>query len=220
MAASRRSRKLGFARERLGFGAHLGEPAAVVGDLGADLGKARFEIGRRAARPRAPPAPRPRAAARLPRIAAVEPRLRLDERRAARGDAAHFAFGGGMAIAGGVGLVLAGRASAAARRVLGVARRGDLGLGRGRGFGAPRQIGARHLQLGLDVGEAVAAGKTPGGPGRRMGGDRKSVPAPQVALRRHQPLARLELAGKPRAVGTRHDADLARAAAPWRPARR
>ena len=43
----------------------------------------------------------------------------------------------------------------------------------------------------LDVGKAIAAGEPPCRRGRRIGGDREAVPAPQVTFLRHQPLAGL-----------------------------
>ena len=48
------------------------------------------------------------------------------------------------------------------------------------------------VQLGLDIGEAVLAGEPARGAGRRIGGDREAVPAPEIAVARDQPLAGLE----------------------------
>ena len=116
---------------------------------------------------------------------------------AARGDAVELALGGGVAVAGGVGLALR-RAPAAAGGVLGLPRRRHFRFGHGHRLPARIEVGAHDAQLRLDVGEAVAAGEAACRPGRRIGGDGEAVPAPQIALLRHQPLAGLELAGDAR----------------------
>src|SRR5262249_54042633 len=65
--------------------------------------------------------------------------------------------------------------------------------------GAPRprlllglHIAPHGLELGLDLSEAVLAGQTARRAGRRIGGDREAVPAPEVALARYQALAGLK----------------------------
>ena len=97
-----------------------------------------------------------------------------------------------MAVARGVGLAL-GLAPAAAGGVLGLPRLRHLAFRRRHGLPPRVEIGARDAQLGLDVGEPVAAGEPARRRGRRVGGDGEAVPAPQIALLRHQPLAGLEL---------------------------
>ena len=87
-------------------------------------------------------------------------------------------------------------------------RRRHFRFGHGHRIAARIEIDPHDAQLRLDVGEAVAAGEAAGRTGRRMGGDGKAVPAPQVAFLRHQPLAGLEIAREARAVGTGDDADL------------
>ena len=64
------------------------------------------------------------------------------------------------------------------------------------------------MQFRLDVGKAVLAGEPARRAGRRIGGDRESVPAPEVALLGHQPLAGLEQLQEPRRVGAFDHADL------------
>ena len=55
-------------------------------------------------------------------------------------------------------------------------------------------VGLRLRQLGFDFGEAAALGEAARGAGRRMRRGSESVPTPQIALGRHQALARLERA--------------------------
>ena len=97
-------------------------------------------------------------------------------------------------------------------------------FGFGRGSGCHRRfrrfnstalvfdIETRGSQFAFDRLQATALGKPPRCAGRRMRRDDKTVPAPQIALVRDEPLAGLEHAGKPRAVGALDDADLGEAA--------
>src|SRR5262249_59470005 len=68
-------------------------------------------------------------------------------------------------------------------------------------------FGARGCQFAFELGEPVALGEAPRG--RRLGirGGRKPVPAPQIALPRHEALSRLELAGEAPPVGAIDDTD-------------
>ena len=100
------------------------------------------------------------------------------------------------------------RAPALAGRGL---RRGGgryLGFRRGHGFLLGFELAPHRLQLRLDVGEPVLAGEAPAGAGRRIGGDRESVPAPEVAVTRDQPLAGLEHRRQARGVRALDHADL------------
>ena len=72
------------------------------------------------------------------------------------------------------------------------------------GFG----IAARSAKLGVDIGEAVLGGEPARGRGRRIRGGRKAVPAPQIALARHQPLAGLQLRDERRPKRAVDHADL------------
>ena len=96
-----------------------------------------------------------------------------------------------MPVARRVRLVLQ-RTPARAGRGLGLGGGGHLGRGRRHGRLLGLDLAAHGLQLGLDIGEAVLAGQTAGRTGRRIDGDREAVPAPEVALARHQALAGLE----------------------------
>ena len=109
-------RKLGFAGQRLRFGAHLrGEPAMAV-DLGphvAELGfgiEARRQLAKRSRRSFM-------GSGRLQAIAG-QAVVRLRQRRAARGMAIDLALGAGMTLARGIGLALR-RAPGIARLALG-----------------------------------------------------------------------------------------------------
>ena len=71
----------------------------------------------------------------------------------------------------------------------------------------PRRRRARR-QFGVDLGEPAALRKPSRGAGRRMRGGDETVPAPQVAFARYQPLAGLERGGKPGAGIALDHADL------------
>ena len=64
--------------------------------------------------------------------------------------------------------------------------------------------------------EPAALGEPARRAGRRMGGDGKAVPAPEIALARNQPLAGLEQRREARPVGALDDADLAEPARQFR----
>ncbi len=194
-----------FARQRLRFRAHLcGEPSVAV-DLGAHVGEPGFglEARRQFVQRRVGTL---MGALHLEAVGGNSA-VRLGERRSPRRVAVDLAFGRGMAFAGGVGLALGGAP--------GVACRG-LGRGRGlqRGLGALQRlplgagVDAGLLQLVLYVDEARALGEPPRRAGRRVRSRDESVPAPDVAFERHQPLAGLELRHQLRAAVARDDADL------------
>src|SRR5262249_58075196 len=69
-------------------------------------------------------------------------------------------------------------------------------------------LAAGRLQFALDVGEPVLAGETACSAGRRIRGNGKAVPAPQVAFARDEPLTRLEQPRKARGVFAGDNADL------------
>ncbi len=144
----------------------------------------------------------------------------LAQRREPRRVAARLALGVRVLVARGVGLVLQ-FAPAVAGGGLGLGRGGHLGLGLGSRLLLGLDLAAHRLQLGLDVGEPVLAGEPAGGAGRRIGGDREAVPAPQIAVARDQALAGLEQldqrARRPRARSRRSAP--AAAPAPWAPSR-
>ncbi len=197
----------GLARQRLRFRAHLGELRALAFDLAAHRGE---------------PAPRylpPAASAASARSASLasgarfvaarrQSRLRLAERRQARGVAARsrarprpgararraascWSSRQRARAAVSAAAVAATSASAAATACC-----------------LASTSRAHRLQLRLDVGEPVLAGEAPAGAGRRIGGDRKSVPAPEVAVARDQPLAGLEHRRQARGVRALDHADL------------
>ena len=129
------------------------------------------------------------------------------QRGFARGVAVDLALGRGMAFARGIGLALRGTPGLAGGG-LGGGRRLQFGLGVFQRLPLGGGVGAGLLQLVFDIDEARAFGETPRGAGRRMGGRDKTVPAPDIAFQRHQPLAGLQLRHQFRAALLRHDADL------------
>ena len=112
-----------------------------------------------------------------------------------------------MTFARGVGLALGG-APGVARRRLGSRGRLELGFGGLERLPLGAGVDAGLLQLVLDVDQPRALGKPPRRAGRRVRRRDKSVPAPDVAFQRHQPLAGLELRHQLRAALSRDDADL------------
>ncbi len=183
----------------------------VVLDLGPHDGEPAFDLGRRRQR-------RERlfglALAGGGLVAARgEPRLRLAERREARRIAAGLAFGFRMPVARGVGQVLR-FAPAGARIGLGLGGSGDFGFRRRDRRVLGLDLAAHRLQFGLDVGEPVLAGEPPRGAGRRIGGDREPVPAPEIAVARDQPLSGLEQLGETLGVGRARPRRSGRAGAP------
>ena len=101
----------------------------------------------------------------------------------------------------------------ASRRALRASR---FGRDRGREFGfggldrvALRLgIAARVAELGIEIGEAVLRREAARRRGRRIRGGGEAVPAPQVAVRRDQPLAGLQLRGERRPDRAIDHADL------------
>src|SRR5690606_39606736 len=71
---------------------------------------------------------------------------------------------------------------------------------------------ARRRKPGFEIGEPVALFETARGCGRRIGGGRVAVPAPQRTLARDEALAGLQFRLKPLAVRGLDDADLRQAA--------
>ena len=183
--------QFGLARQRLRFGAHLRGEAAMAVDLAANGGEPAFRSrGSAAARP----ARRRRSHARLrPRCdrrrdgvwASVSADLRAAWRLISRSVV-------GMALARGIGLALRGTPGLAGGG-LGGGRRLQFGLGVFQRLPLGGGVGAGLLQLVFDIDQARAFGETPRGAGRRMRGGDKTVPAPDVAFQRHQPLAGLQL---------------------------
>ena len=129
------------------------------------------------------------------------------QRRFARGVAVDLALGRGMAFARGIGLALRGTPGLAGGG-LGGGGRLQFGLGVFQRLPLGGGVGAGLLQLVFDIDQARTFGETPCGAGRRVGGGDKTVPAPDVAFQRHQPLAGLQLRHQFRAALLRHDADL------------
>ena len=68
--------------------------------------------------------------------------------------------------------------------------------------------GARLLGLHFEIAKAVLFRQPPRGRRRRLGCLRKSVPAPEIALDRDQPLARLQMMTEVRALRPGHQPDL------------
>ena len=198
-------RQFGLARQRLRFGPHLGGEAAMAVDVGANGGEpgfgleARRQFGQR----------RGGALMRGLGLGAVgiEAAVGFGQRRLPRGVAIDLALGSGMALARGVGLALGG-APGVARRSLGGGCGLQLGLGGFQRLPLGGGIDAGLLQFVFDIDQPRALGETPRRAGRRMRRGDKSVPAPDVAFQRHQPLAGLELRHQLRAALFGDDADL------------
>src|SRR5262249_36099814 len=110
-----------------------------------------------------------------------DPRLRLGQGRALGSAAAQFTLLRSEAVARGVGTALQ---HAPARPSCGLIFRsgGYIGFRVFDRLPLVLDIAACCLQLGLDIGEPVLAGKAPRRTGRRIGGDRKAVPAPEIAF--------------------------------------
>ncbi len=197
--------KLGLARDRLRLAPDLGERAAVAGDHFFDVGELAVEIGGRRQGGECClgfMAPRHRL------VAAGDGALPCFlECGNARGVAADLALGGGMVFARGIGRV-PGLAQVLARLRL---RRNR---GRERRFGGDRDaalvfdLTARGNQFAFDRFEPAALGEPARRAGGGVGGDGKTVPAPQIAIARDEPLAGLEHRRKARAVRAFNHADL------------
>jgi hypothetical protein len=134
-------RQLKLAGERLDFGAHLGEPSAIVRYPNAGLSQPRFELGRRR---QSRSSLRGRGASGIgfshPR---GEPCLCFEQCGAARYDAVELAFGGSMPVTGGISRALQ-VAPARSRRILAIAGRCDFRLGGRDGFASDVKIGAHN----------------------------------------------------------------------------
>ena len=140
----------------------------------------------------------------------IEAAMGFGQRRFARGMAVDLALGIGMAFARRIGLALGG-APGIARRGLGAGRGFQLGLGGFQGLTLGAGIDAGLLKLGFDIDQPRPFGQTTRRAGRRMRRGDKAIPAPDVAFRRHQPLAGLELRYQFSAALLGDDADLRQA---------
>ncbi len=124
--------------------------------------------------------------------------------------AVDLALGVGVALARGVRLAL-GAAPALAPGLFGRRRSLQFGFGDFLIQATGLRVGPGVLQLGLDVDQARALGQPSRRAGRRMRCGDKAVPAPQVAFRRDQPLAALQLRSEVRPLLAADHADLAQA---------
>ena len=205
-------RKLGFARQRLRFRAHLRRKPAMAIDLGPHLAELRFGVEAR--RQLAKRGGRGFMGGGDFRAVAGQAVVGFGQRGAARRVAVDLALGAGMTFARGVGLAL--------RRAPGVARLalGRGGCGDGLTGGGDRLLGrlqrlpplghfrARALDLALDIGKTRALGEAARRAGRGVGRGHEAVPAPDVAFQRYQPLAGLEMCDQFRAALFGDDSDL------------
>ena len=130
---------------------------------------------------------------------------------AAGGDVGEIAFGGGMALARFIGGTLQ-LAPAVARFGLGSIGGGHFLLGLGHDLALGFGMRTRGIELSLDFCQAIAFGEAARRAGGGIGCDCKSVPAPQIALARHQPLAGLQQRHEAIGLGPFHEPDLAQAA--------
>jgi hypothetical protein len=121
---------------------------------------------------------------------ARETGMGFGQRGFARGVAIDLTLGRGMALARRIGFALRGTPGFAGGG-LGGGRRLQFGLGVFQRLPLVRGVGAGLFQLVFDIDEARAFGETPCGAGRRVRSRDKTVPAPDVAFQRHQPLAGL-----------------------------
>ncbi len=137
----------------------------------------------------------------------IEAAVSFCQRRLSRGVAIDLALGIGMTFARGIGLALC-----CAPRIARGSFRGGSGLQLGLGGFQRLSLGAGIdtglLKLVFDVDQSRALGETPRRTGRCVGGGDESIPAPDVAFRRHQPLAGLQLRHQLRAALLGDDADL------------
>ena len=136
-----------------------------------------------------------------------EPGMGFGQRGFARGVAIDLALGRGMAFARRIGLALRGPPGLAGGGFGGGGRL-QFGLGVFQRLPLGGGVGAGLFQLVFDIDEARAFGETPRGAGRRVRRRDKTVPAPDIAFQRHQPLAGLQLRHQFSAALLRHDADL------------
>ena len=179
--------KLGFARERLRFGAHFGEHARACRDLAADVGELALRDRR--------PAAAPRARSRLRRAGrdassrlAVSRALGLGQRGKARGVAARLALGG-MACAS---RALSASRCASRRALRAAVSASPAAQARLRAASTRAALVSASLRavgkFGIDIGEAVAL--------RRAGAPRRSA---HSRRRQSRPSARGRLRARPAA---------------------
>ena len=134
----------------------------------------------------------------------------LGQRRFARCVAIDFTLGIGVPLARGIDLAARGTQRIARGSFCG-------GCGLQLGFGGfqrltpGRGIDAGLFKLGLDIDQPRPLGEPPRRAGRRMRRGDKSIPAPDVAFGRHQPLAGFQLRHQRRAALLGDDADLRQA---------
>ena len=133
--------------------------------------------------------------------------VRFRERRFARGVAVDLALRAGVFFTRGID-VAAGGAQGFARGGFGGGGGLQFGFGGLKRLTLAGRIDAGLLKLGLDVDQPRAFGEPPRRTGGRMRRRDKTVPAPDVAFARHQPLAGLQLRHQLRAALLGHDADL------------
>ena len=101
------------------------------------------------------------------------------------------------------------RASARARAASAAPAAVSVGLRRLGGLALVVERRARAATSSASMSERrLRCGEPARRAGRRMGGGGKAVPAPEIAVARDQPLAGLEQAGEPRAIGALDHADL------------
>ena len=176
-----------LAHDRLLLGAHLGELGALARDVVAHGGELAFEFG--GGRKRGQRALGLGLGGGRFVAAADEARARLGQRGEPRRLAVEVAF-------------------ARARLGLGVAR----GI-EGRLRGIERlalfvDLGAGRHQFAVDLGKAAALREAPGRAGRGVRGRDITIPAPEIAFARNQPLAGFERCGEPGAGFAVDHADL------------
>ena len=198
-------RNLRVARERLRFRAHLGKACALAFDRGPCSGQLRFDIGSRG-----------QCLERALRVvtrsrgflaARGQPCLGFAQCRDARRVTARLAFGFGMSIARSLRLLLQ-RAPARAGGGLRLGGARDLGLGRRDRLFFALDLAAHGFDFSLDLGEAVLAGEPARGAGRCIGGNRETVPTPEVAFARDQSLTGFEQRDEALSLVARDHADL------------
>src|SRR6476660_6524033 len=122
----------------------------------------------------------------------VKAAMSFGQRRLARGVAIDLALGISVAFPCGVGLALRG-APGFPGGSFGSGCGLQLGFGGFKGLALGGGIDAGLLKLVFNVNEARTLRETPRRAGRGVGGSDKTIPAPDVAFERYQPLAGLEL---------------------------
>ena len=197
--------ELGFARDRLRLTAQFGAGSALARDHRVDSGE--LVLDSAAAGKRGQRLLPPRRARRRFRRVRANALPRLLERRNARRIAADLPLGGGVLLARRIGRVL-GLAPAVARLRFGCDGGGERRFGSLDDTAFAFDLGARGRKFAFDRLQPAAFGEPARRAGRRMGGDGKTVPAPEIAFARNQPLAWLEHRGQARSFGALDHADL------------